>query len=69
MELLVSVLIIGVITDAAIPSISNVNRKSYENFCSSNVDLLVMSARNYMNDYQSLLPKEIGSKYKIPVKH
>lgn len=60
-ELLAVIIIIGILLLIAIPSVTKyLNRGSKEYYNSLENDIL-LAGRDYLNDYRTLLPKEIGN--------
>ena len=60
-ELLAVVVIIGILLLIAIPSVSKYLSKGTIKYYNSLEKSMVVSGREYLNDYQALLPKVIGN--------
>ncbi len=64
-ELLAAVVIAGILTAVAVPSVSNTLGKSHNEYCESNIDTMKVAAQDYFNDNQTKIPKEIGDKKEV----
>ena len=67
-EVLAAVVILGVIGGVAVPSVTNNLNKGHEDYCESNAETMKNMAREYFNDHQTLMPKEIGDKAEVTAK-
>ena len=59
-ELLVTIIILGLLTTLVITSIVSILDKSHKEYYNSQENMLVLAGRDYFADYRSKLPKEIG---------
>lgn len=64
-ELLGTIVVLGIIMAIAIPSVSSVIEKSKRNYYDTELNTIIMAAQAYANDDRSVLPKEIGGIKKI----
>jgi len=59
-ELLATIIIIGVLSGTAVVGVSKNITKSHEKYCDSQVDMLRIAGKDYFNDHLTLLPMSIG---------
>lgn len=59
-EIIAVIAIIGVLSGTVIAGVGGSLNKSHEDYCSSQVDMLVVAGRDYFNDNLTKLPLEIG---------
>lgn len=67
-EVIAAVTILGILSAVAIPSVSKVMGKGHSEYCQNNVDVMKTAARDYFNDYKSLMPKEVGDSETVTMK-
>ena len=60
-ELLAVIIIIGILLLIAIPSVSRYLAKGKNEYYNSLENDILLAGRDYLNDYRTLLPKEIGN--------
>ena len=66
-ELLVTIIILGLLTTLVITSITSILNKSHEEYYESQENMLVLAGRDYFADYRSKLPKEVGETSSVTV--
>ena len=66
-ELLVTIIILGLLTTLVITSITSILSKSHEEYYNSQENMLILAGRDYFADYRSKLPKEIGETSSVTV--
>ena len=66
-ELLVTIIILGLLTTLVITSITSILNKSHEEYYNSQENMLVLAGRDYFADYRSKLPKEVGETSSVTV--
>ena len=66
-ELLVTIIILGLLTTLVITSIASILDKSHEEYYNSQENMLVLAGRDYFADYRSKLPKEVGETSSVTV--
>ena len=59
-ELLTTIIILGLLTSIVYVSISSILNRGNDNYYASQEDMLVLAGREYFADHRSELPKEIG---------
>ena len=66
-ELLVTIIILGLLTTLVITSITSILDKSHREYYESQENMLVLAGRDYFADYRSKLPKEVGETSSVTV--
>ena len=66
-ELLVTIIILGLLTTLVITSITRILDKSHREYYESQENMLVLAGRDYFADYRSKLPKEVGETSSVTV--
>lgn len=56
-ELLVTIIILGLLTTLVIITITNLLSNSHEEYYNSQENMLILAGRDYFADYRSKLPK------------
>lgn len=60
-EVIAVITIIGVLSGTVIAGVGGSLNKSHEDYCASQVDMMIVSGRDYFHDRTTLLPLEIGA--------
>ena len=66
-ELLVTIIILGLLTTLVITSITSILNRSHSEYYESQENMLVLAGRDYFSDYRSKLPKEVGETSSVTV--
>ena len=66
-ELLAVIVIVGILLIIAIPSVSRYLKRGTDEYYKSLEKTVLLSGRDYLNDYKTLFPKEIGNVTVVPL--
>ena len=66
-ELLVTIIILGLLTTLIITSITSILNRSHKEYYESQENMLILAGRDYYADYRSKLPKEVGETSSVTV--
>jgi len=67
-ELLAVISILAILSGVAVISVSRIMKKNREDFYVSQIKVVTLAAKNYVQDYKSQMPKEIGKMNQILLK-
>ena len=66
-ELLAVIVIVGILLIIAIPSVSRYLKRGTDEYYKNLEKTVLLSGRDYLNDYKTLFPKEIGNVTVVPL--
>ena len=67
-EILATIIILGLLVTLGYVSVRNVLNKSHDNYYKSQEDMLILAGREYFADYRSELPEEVGGTATVTLK-
>ena len=67
-ELLATVIILGVLGSIALISFRSIYKRNRNNYYLSQEKMLMLSAKNYVNDHPNILPRNVGGLYSVSAK-
>ena len=67
-ELLAVIAIVAIFSSIAIISITKIISKNRENYYTAQKKIIILAGKNYLQDYKSILPQQVGGIYKLELR-